>query len=155
MNYVKIVMFLVRMWLIDRQTRLFFIIYIVKYVFVAPQEPMVAAAASAATFMVPDFDTENRPYKCPICRKRFGKAAILKRHHLAHFRPYNCTVCERSFTRREVLAEHLQEHNGEDLRLPCPVCAMTIKRKRNLQAHIKVKHPAYYQLKRDSKESLF
>ncbi|XP_018021179.1 protein abrupt-like [Hyalella azteca] len=100
-------------------------------------------------------DLENRPYTCPICRKSFGKAAILKRHHLAHFRPYSCNVCQRSFTRREVLAEHLQEHNGADMRLPCPVCAMTIKRKRNLQAHIKVKHPEYYRHKIENKLTLF
>ncbi|KAL7648945.1 UNVERIFIED_CONTAM: hypothetical protein RMT77_000880 [Armadillidium vulgare] len=97
----------------------------------------------------------GRPFLCPICRKSFAKVAILKRHHLAHFRPYNCHLCPRSFTRREVLAEHVLEHNGADLRLPCPVCKMTIKRKRNLQAHIKVKHPEYHKQKAANKEALF
>ncbi|XP_064116044.1 zinc finger and BTB domain-containing protein 49-like [Macrobrachium nipponense] len=98
--------------------------------------------------------SDGRPFSCPICHKCFAKAAILKRHHLAHFRPYVCHICTRAFTRREVLAEHLLEHNGADLRLPCPVCNMTIKRKRNLQAHIKVKHPDYYKQKIASRESL-
>ncbi|KAK3854233.1 hypothetical protein Pcinc_039274 [Petrolisthes cinctipes] len=106
-----------------------------------PDEPLETAA------------TDGRPFVCPICQKSFAKAAILKRHHLAHFRPYVCHICTRSFTRREVLAEHLLEHNGADLRMPCPVCAMTIKRKRNLQAHIKVKHPDYYRQKLTKKEA--
>ncbi|XP_076064467.1 uncharacterized protein LOC143038807 [Oratosquilla oratoria] len=97
---------------------------------------------------------QDRPFVCPICHKCFAKAAILKRHHLAHFRPYTCHLCARSFTRREVLAEHLLEHNGADLRLPCPVCNVTIKRKRNLQAHIKVKHPDYYCQKIASREAI-
>lgn len=99
------------------------------------EKPLVVATTGGTT---------ERPFVCPICQKCFAKGAILKRHHLAHFRPYVCHLCTRSFTRREVLAEHLLEHNGADLRLPCPVCNMTIKRKRNLQAHIKVKHPEYH-----------
>ncbi|KAK8737671.1 hypothetical protein OTU49_004181 [Cherax quadricarinatus] len=97
---------------------------------------------------------DGRPFMCPICQKCFAKAAILKRHHLAHFRPYVCHLCTRSFTRREVLAEHLLEHNGADLRMPCPVCSMTIKRKRNLQAHIKVKHPDYYREKIANRQAM-
>uniref|UniRef100_A0A6A7G0Y0 Protein abrupt-like n=2 Tax=Hirondellea gigas TaxID=1518452 RepID=A0A6A7G0Y0_9CRUS len=121
-----------------------------------PRAVQETLAAGKVTQPAPESDdTENRPHSCPICRKSFNKAAILKRHHLAHFRPYSCSVCQRSFTRREVLAEHLQEHNGTDMRLPCPVCSINIKRKRNLQAHIKVKHPDYYRKKIESKQSLF
>ncbi|KAG0718201.1 Longitudinals lacking protein-like [Chionoecetes opilio] len=118
------------------------------------------ARSANLTWQQPAEDTvetpvvDGRPFVCPICNKSFAKAAILKRHHLAHFRPYVCHLCPRSFTRREVLAEHILEHTGADLRMPCPVCGMTIKRKRNLQAHIKVKHPDYHQQKIAKKEAM-
>ena len=43
--------------------------------------------------------TNEKPYECDVCEKRFRRSGHLKRHMRIHTneKPYECDVCEEAF----------------------------------------------------------
>ena len=63
----------------------------------------------------------NKPMKnCPICKKAFTKATVLKKHIMSHSnaKPFKCQICNMGFfqecnLKRHMLSHNLQESSGE------------------------------------------
>ena len=63
----------------------------------------------------------NKPVKnCPICKKAFTKATVLKKHIMSHSnaKPYKCQICSMGFfqecnLKRHMLSHNLQESSGD------------------------------------------
>ena len=58
--------------------------------------------------------TEEKPWKCSICNKRFGRSDYLVKHERCHTgeKPHLCTICNKRFIQRSVLTKHLKRvHN--------------------------------------------
>ncbi|XP_044308996.1 zinc finger and SCAN domain-containing protein 23-like [Varanus komodoensis] len=73
-----------------------------------------------------DAPTEERPYQCPRCGRRFGENAALRKHlkrHLAEKR-YQCTECEMRFRQSSDLIKHQRIHTGEKP-YQCQECGKT------------------------------
>lgn len=57
--------------------------------------------------------TDQKPYECPICNKRFGYKNNMKSHMKLHqgLKPYQCQICGARFTRGSTLRRHGRRHN--------------------------------------------
>ena len=52
--------------------------------------------------------TNEKPYECDVCEKRFRQSGGLKSHMRIHTneKPYECGVCEKRFTQASNLKRH-------------------------------------------------
>ena len=52
--------------------------------------------------------TNEKPYECDVCEKRFRQSGGLKSHMRIHTneKPYECDVCEKRFTQASNLKRH-------------------------------------------------
>jgi KRAB domain-containing zinc finger protein len=65
--------------------------------------------------------TEEEPYSCDQCPKRFVSASNLRDHRMIHWRekttskikPFTCMHCTKSFTSKNGLFIHTRSHTGE------------------------------------------
>ncbi|XP_023803541.1 endothelial zinc finger protein induced by tumor necrosis factor alpha-like [Cyanistes caeruleus] len=57
--------------------------------------------------------TDERPFRCPDCRKGFKRNSALITHRRIHTgeRPYGCPQCGKSFSDRSNLARHQRRHH--------------------------------------------
>lgn len=84
--------------------------------------------------------SDERPFHCKICNKRF-KLAIRLRLHLevhANIRQYLCITCGKSFIRKSGLRKHNMAVHIRDKNYTCPVCNKAFNRKDNLQKHVRL-----------------
>ena len=54
--------------------------------------------------------TEEKPWKCSMCNKRFGRSDYLAKHQRCHTgeKPHICIICNKSFKQRSVFTKHLK-----------------------------------------------
>lgn len=81
--------------------------------------------------------TDERPFECSTCGKRFRQLPHLQDHERIHsgLRPFCCWICGKSFSVAARLTEHARTHSGEKP-YPCPHCPAAFRARSNLEKHI-------------------
>lgn len=60
--------------------------------------------------------TGEKPFECPLCKRRFCSAHKMNQHVSAHHkgeRNYVCKTCDKRFARNYELVTHMRKHTGE------------------------------------------
>ena len=73
--------------------------------------------------------TNEKPYECDVCEKRFRHSGTLRVHKRIHTneKPYECDVCEKAFRESGNLKEHMRIHTNEKP-YECDVCEKRFSR---------------------------
>uniref|UniRef100_A0A8D8MI04 Zinc finger and BTB domain-containing protein 24 n=1 Tax=Culex pipiens TaxID=7175 RepID=A0A8D8MI04_CULPI len=80
--------------------------------------------------------TDERPYPCPHCPKRFHTVTNQLAHINTHTkaRVFGCSICSKTFTTQETLRQHLAIHSKERA-YRCDVCSKTYLQRPALDKH--------------------
>jgi len=83
-------------------------------------------------------DSDEKPYVCSFCYKRFARKWTLKLHLRTHTgdRPFLCNYCPKRFTSGSGRNRHHRTHTGEKP-YKCVHCAKSFCRKDNLNTHLR------------------
>ncbi|CAL8407013.1 unnamed protein product [Arctogadus glacialis] len=82
--------------------------------------------------------TDEKPYGCDECMKRFSRKGYLKRHMITHYgkKPYSCDKCTRRFLWHCELKLHMTTHSGlKPYR--CDQCMKLFSQKCTLKRHMR------------------
>ncbi|XP_032367375.1 gastrula zinc finger protein XlCGF57.1 [Etheostoma spectabile] len=81
--------------------------------------------------------TDEKPFSCSECGKRFAAKTTLKRHVRTHTgeKPFSCSECKKSFADSGNLRLHMKIHTGEKP-FSCTICAKRFLHKSQLQIHM-------------------
>lgn len=84
------------------------------------------------------------PFMCPECGKGFTRKAGLELHALRHTqeRPYACGVCQRRFADPGNASRHEKAVHGRQYPLHCPLCGQGCWHQLHLQRHLRTQHRA-------------
>ncbi|XP_065100527.2 uncharacterized protein [Paramisgurnus dabryanus] len=86
-----------------------------------------------------DSSDEEKPHKCPYCKKRFSDTTKVKYHVRLHTKekPYQCSICGKTFRLSCSLKSHERTHSGEQP-FPCSHCGKRFSSKYYLTQHERV-----------------
>ena len=83
--------------------------------------------------------TEEKPFGCSKCDKKFARAATLKIHERIHIykKPFSCSMCDKTFRESATLKVHERNHTGEKP-FSCSKCNKTFRKSELLKRHERV-----------------
>ncbi|XP_073403849.1 uncharacterized protein [Dendrobates tinctorius] len=83
--------------------------------------------------------TEEKPYSCSECGKRYSKNYQLVTHRRIHTgeKPFSCSECGKCFTEKSYLVTHQKSHSGEKP-FSCSECGKCFNRKTILVTHQRI-----------------
>ena len=85
---------------------------------------------------VPKMLTEQKPYECEICGRRFTDLSSIKEHLMTkHSNIYPCQVCGMIFTLKMNMIKHLCIHTGAQP-FKCDVCNKRFNDPSNMKNHM-------------------
>lgn len=81
--------------------------------------------------------SDEKPYKCCECRKRFSLKEYLDTHKIIHsaMKPFECNECDERFHRNHDLKKHMMRHTGSEP-YPCSECNVRCLSKPGLVRHM-------------------
>nr|CAB3265138.1 histone-lysine N-methyltransferase PRDM9-like [Phallusia mammillata] len=84
--------------------------------------------------------TNEKPFQCEICQKRFLQFGHLKTHALIHsgVKPHKCKVCGKCFTLLGNLQRHHKTVHEKSSEYLCQICGEKFGRAGHLKRHIRI-----------------
>uniref|UniRef100_A0A670HQ92 Uncharacterized protein n=1 Tax=Podarcis muralis TaxID=64176 RepID=A0A670HQ92_PODMU len=84
-------------------------------------------------------DSEEKPYQCLACGKKFSRKSSLTKHERIHTgeKPYKCLECGKSFRQITHLTSHQRVHT-ENKPYQCLDCGKSFSQKSSLTAHRRI-----------------
>lgn len=75
---------------------------------------------------------------CPICCKTLSSRNHLKHHRFVHTeeKPYPCEVCKKKYTRKETLRLHMRIHKEGYKEVKCENCEKVFQKESTLESHL-------------------
>ncbi|KAG8198348.1 hypothetical protein JTE90_021596 [Oedothorax gibbosus] len=85
----------------------------------------------------------NPGHVCGYCGKVYSRKYGLKIHVRTHtgYKPLKCKYCLRPFSDPSNLNKHVRLHSESDTPYRCNICAKVLVRRRDLQRHLRSRHP--------------
>ncbi|XP_021966415.1 zinc finger protein 235 [Folsomia candida] len=85
--------------------------------------------------------TQEKPYRCPLCRRSFSFLGNMTRHIFTHTKekPFSCSVCEMRFSNQESLRTHVATHTREK-RFFCKMCDYAAFHRTSVNTHVRRIH---------------
>ncbi|CAH2037867.1 unnamed protein product, partial [Iphiclides podalirius] len=83
--------------------------------------------------------TEELPYECVPCGRRFISQSTLDMHTTVHTknRPYECDQCEKKFRNKITMIQHIRQVHDKERSHLCQFCSKSFFKKYHLQIHLR------------------
>lgn len=119
-----------------------------------PLPSVTHAHAAAATGVNTVTGKPRKGHLCLYCGKLYSRKYGLKIHMRTHtgYKPLKCKVCFRPFGDPSNLNKHVRLHAEGNTPYRCDYCGKVLVRRRDLERHVKSRHPGHQSVKKRSAE---